>query len=365
MTNKPLGVIVLLLIGLGTGMVAADFVGPTQSQTPANQQLDNVDTTQYADGNAYTNLYNEVVGSVVSIRVGGSSARATQGSGFVYDFNGHIVTNQHVVTSADSVDVRFSRGDWREGDVIGTDVYTDLAVIEVNSVPEYAEPLPIADQDPPQGTPVAAIGNPLGLEGSITQGIVSGLNRSMQTEGDFTIPDTVQTDAGIDRGNSGGPLVDLDGNVVGVNRARQGTTIGFAVSPALIERVVPQLVHQGSVEHAYMGIASLDVSPRVAEANDLDEPRGIMVARVVDGTPSEDVFQGSEEEVEVRGVQVPVGGDIITHINGEKINTHEELSRYLMIETRPNEEIEVTIIRDGEEQTVTMTLGTRPDPSDL
>jgi len=365
MSNKPLGVIVLLLVGLGMGMVAADFVGPAQSQTPANQQLDNVDTTQYSNGNAYTNLYNEVVGSVVSVRVGGSSARASQGSGFVYDFNGHIVTNQHVVTSAESVDVRFSQGDWREGEVIGTDIYTDLAVIDVDDVPEYAEPLPVADQDPPQGTPVAAIGNPLGLEGSITQGIVSGLNRSMRTEGDFTIPDTVQTDAGIDRGNSGGPLVDLDGNVVGVNRARQGTTIGFAVSPALIERVVPRLIQQGEVEHAYMGVSTLDVSPRVADANDLNEPRGIMVARVVDDTPADGIFQGSERQVEVRGVEVPVGGDIITHVDEKSINTHEELSRHLMVNTEPGQTIEVTIIRDGEEQTVTMTLGTRPDPSDL
>lgn len=354
MSRKPLIVVAILLVGLVGGMAAQGFVSPTKSQTPEGPTLQNV---EYTEGNAYTNLYNEVIDSVVSVHVG----RAGQGSGFVYDFNGHIVTNQHVVRDAEEVEVRFSNGDWRTGDVIGTDIYTDLAVIEVDDIPDYAEPLPLVDGQTPQGTPVAALGNPLGLEGSITRGIVSGVNRSMRTESNFTIPDTVQTDAGIDRGNSGGPLVTLDGEVVGVNRARQGTSIGFAVSSALVERVVPDLIHRGEVEHPYMGVSTIDVSPRVAEANGIEEPRGVMVVRTPEGDPSDGVFVESEERM-VNGRPMQVGGDVIVGVDGKSIESHEALSRYLMLHTEPGETIDVTVIRDGERRTVQVTLGTRPDP---
>lgn len=358
MSKKPLVLLALLLAGLMVGTAVQGFVSPTESNTPDEPTLQNV---EYTEGDAYANLYDEVIGSVVSVHVGGSPDEASQGSGFVYDFDGHIVTNQHVVTDIEEVEIRFSEGDWRHGEVVGTDVYTDLAVVEVEDVPEYAEPMPLADGNPRQGTPVAALGNPLGLEGSITQGIVSGVNRSTQTESDFSIPDTVQTDAGIDRGNSGGPLVTLDGEVVGVNRARQGTSIGFAVSAALTERVVPDLIHKGSTEHALMGVRSIDVSPRVADANDLDEPRGVLVAETVDGGPSDGVFVGSEE-TEFEGFPMQVGGDVIIGVDGKSINSHEELSRYLMLHTEPGQTIDVTIIRDGEQQTVQVTLGTRPEP---
>jgi S1-C subfamily serine protease len=271
------------------------------------------------------------------------------------------VTNQHVVRSAEEVDVRFSNGDWRRADVMGTDVYTDLAVLSVEDVPEYAEPLPLADQGFSQGTPVAALGNPLGLEGSITRGIVSGLNRSMRTEDNFVIPDTVQTDAGIDRGNSGGPLVTLDGEVVGVNRARQGTSIGFAVSSELVRDVVPELISEGDVEHPYMGVSTIDVSPTVADANGLGEPRGVLVAQTPDGGPSDGVLQESEEE-DYNGATMYVGGDIIVGVDGTTINSREELSRYLMLHTEPDETIDVTVLRDGESVTEQVTLGERPEP---
>ena len=351
--------VAVLLVVLLAGVTAQGFVSPTESEVPEGKSLENV---EYNDGDAYANLYEEVIDSVVSIRVGTSPANSAQGSGFVYDFNGHVITNQHVVTDADEVEVRFSEGDWRRGEVIGTDVYTDLAVIEVEEVPEYAEPMPLADGHPTQGTPVAALGNPLGLEGSITQGIVSGVNRSMRTESDFSIPDTVQTDAGIDRGNSGGPLVTLNGEVVGVNRARQGNTIGFAVSAALVERVVPDLIHTGSTEHAYMGVRTVDVSPSVADANDLEEPRGVLVAETAQGGPSEGVFVESEE-VESNGFPMQVGGDVIVGVEGTSIGSHEELSRYLMLHTEPGQTVDVTVIRDGDRETVQVTLGSRPDPT--
>ncbi|MFP4188279.1 MAG: S1C family serine protease [Halobacteriales archaeon] len=357
MSKKTLSIAVILLIGVLSGMVVQNAVSQTASDTPEAAPLDNV---EYSEGDAYSNLYDEVIGSVVSIRVDAESGSA-QGSGFIYDFNGHAVTNQHVVRSADEVDVRFSNGDWRRADVIGTDVYTDLAVLEIDDVPESAEPLPLATEGYSQGTPVAALGNPLGLEGSVTQGIVSGLNRSMQTEGDFTIPDTVQTDAGIDRGNSGGPLVTLDGEVVGVNRARQGASIGFAVSSDLVERVVPDLIQDGDFEHPYMGVSTIDVSPTVANANGLEEPRGVLVAQTPDGGPSDGVLRESEEE-DYNGERMYVGGDIIVGIDGTTIDSHEELSRYMMLHTDAGETVDITVLRDGERTTEQVTLATRPEP---
>jgi len=333
-------------------------VSPTESNTPEGPTLENV---EYTEGDAYVNLYNEVIDSVVSIRVTGSSGQPAQGSGFVYDFNGHIITNQHVVTDAEEVEVRFSNGDWRRAEVIGTDVYTDLAVVEVENAPEYAEPLPVAERHPSQGTRVAALGNPFGLEGTITQGIVSGVNRSTRTEGSFSIPDTIQTDAGIDSGNSGGPLVTLDGEVVGVNRARQGNSIGFAVSSALVERVVPDLIHTGSTEHAYMGVSTTDVSPRVADANGLEQPRGVLVVQTPEGGPSDGVFVESQETT-YEGSPMQVGGDVIVGVDGKTINSHEELSRYLMLHTEPGQTIDVTVIRDGERENLQVTLGARPEP---
>ncbi|MFB6130957.1 MAG: S1C family serine protease, partial [Salinigranum sp.] len=191
----------------------------------------------------YERLYRETIPSVVSIYVGLDGPGAGAGSGFVYDGE-HVVTNQHVVGAADDVELRFSDGSWRRGVVVGTDAYTDLAVVRVDDLPAGATPLSVAAENPGPGRPVAALGNPLGLDGSITAGIVSGSNRSMSTASGFAVPDVVQTDAPINPGNSGGPLVALraeaDGDdsrvdaadagvpyeVVGVNRARQGDNIG-------------------------------------------------------------------------------------------------------------------------------------------
>ncbi|WP_417448683.1 S1C family serine protease [Halorussus caseinilyticus] len=256
----------------------------------------------------YERLYDEAIPSTVSVYATVETDDGTRpsgtGSGFVYD-DGHVVTNQHVVAppvrgprggpngrrqrrQSDSgksvvgrtVEIRFSEGEWRTGEVVGADAYTDLAAVRVEDVPAYAEPLPVADENPVPGQRVAALGNPMGLDGTITAGIVSGVNRTTPTEAGFTIPDAIQTDAAINPGNSGGPLVTTDGEVVGVNRAKQGENIGFAVSPAIVTRVVPELVASGEYRHSYLNVRTVNVSPTVAEANDLDEPAGVLVADV-------------------------------------------------------------------------------------
>ncbi|GAA0231652.1 S1C family serine protease [Haladaptatus pallidirubidus] len=313
--------------------------------------------------NTYERLYEETIPSVVSIYVTPQNVaeglRTGAGSGFVYDYDGHVVTNQHVVGRAGEVELRFSDGDWRTGTVVGRDENTDLAVVQVTDLPSYAKPLPVATGEPKPGQRVAALGNPMGLDGTITAGIVSGTNRSLPTGNGFAIPDTVQTDAAINPGNSGGPLVTLDGEVVGANRARQGDGIGFAISAAIVARVVPDLVRDGHYRHPYLKISTIDVSPLVAEANGLAETDGVLVVDVRLG-PASGAFIGCEMVRELRGREVPVGGDVIVGVDGQSIHSHEELMRYLITEAHPGERIEVELIREGSRMTELVTLGERP-----
>ncbi|WP_435360713.1 S1C family serine protease [Haloarchaeobius sp. DFWS5] len=306
----------------------------------------------------YTALYRTTIPAVVSIYPTTDHHYHGSGSGFVYDEDGHIVTNQHVVARAETVECRFSGGEWRSATVVGTDPATDLAVVRVAGLPDYVTPLPVAESNPEPGVPVAALGNPMGLDGTISAGIVSGVNRSMPTGEGFTIPDTVQTDAPINPGNSGGPLVTLDGEVVGVNRARQGDNIGFAISPKLVRRVVPDLVARGHTDHATLHVRTMDVSPTVAEANGLDEARGILVVDVREG-PASGVLGGCHDAAVVRGREVPVGGDIIVGIDGQELHAHEELVRYLMTEVRPGDTVELAVRRRAGETTERLVVTDR------
>lgn len=314
-------------------------------------------------------LYRTVLPSVVSLyRAADDPRRGGAGSGFVYDPS-HLVTNQHVVGDERTMDVRLSDDTWRRGTVVGADAYTDLAVVEVADLPPTARPLPVADTNPSPGRRVAALGNPLGLEGSITAGIVSGANRSMPTGRGFAIPDVVQTDAPINPGNSGGPLVarvaesadEPAYEAVGVNRARQGDNIGFAISPAVVERVVPTLIEDGRVSHPYLRVSTIDVSPTVAEANGLPSPGGVLVADAhasVRGT-----LRPCRSTRTVRGREIPTGGDVIEGIDGRPVGSHEALMRYLITEAEPGEPVTLSLRRDGQRIEQAVTLAARPDPS--
>ena len=311
----------------------------------------------------YTELYQRTIDSVVTIRLTTESG-IVGGSGFVYDRRGHVVTNEHVVGTAEEVEVRFRDGEWRTASVVGTDTYSDLAVLHVADPPAYAEPLPIAEATPRPGERVVALGNPFGLEGSVTAGIVSGVNRSMPTDNGFSIPDTVQTDAAINPGNSGGPLVSMEGNVVGVNTAGIGAAradnVGFAVSAEIVERVVPALIREGRYDHVLMGVVTIDVTPLVAEANGLSEARGLLVVRTPAGGPAAGVLEPASSTRTVAGQSVPTGGDVIVAVDGRSVDSHQELSRYLALETRPDQTVSVTVIRNDTRRTVDLTLGTRP-----
>lgn len=320
--------------------------------------------TEAANSSIYKTAYRELMDSVVSLRViraGGTG----QGTGFVYDSDGHIVTNHHVVRNADTVQVMFREGEWREAEVIGEDVYSDLAVLKVEDVPSYVEDLDMARKNPETGEVVMALGNPFGLRETITHGIVSGVNRSMETAGDFRIPDTVQTDAPINPGNSGGPLVNEQGLVVGVNRAKQGDNIGFAISPRIVERVVPSLIEDGEYQHPYLGVRNADVTPTVADAMNLENTKGVMVTATVEGGPSDGVLRGGNVRARTPAGPVTIGGDIITAVNGKKIESSQDLTSYLSTRTGPGETVEMTVIRDGDRRKVKVELGARPDPTQL
>ncbi len=303
----------------------------------------------------YTAVYEATIGSVAFVgdETGG-------GSGFVYD--DVVVTNQHVVRDAENMDVRFENGEWRNAGVTATDVYSDLAVLSTN-IPDFARSLSLVESVPPVGTEVLALGSPFGLESSVSTGIISGRNRSLPNEQTgFSIPNTVQTDAGLDPGNSGGPLVTMDGEVTGIAVAGAGTSVGFAVSPLLARRVLPELIETGSYDHPFLGIRLIEVTPRVAEANDLDEPRGIFIVETTPDGPAEGVLRGASGEETVSGTRVPVGGDVLVELADNRIDSNADLGTTLALELSPGDRVPATIIRDGERQTIEIRIGSRPEP---
>ncbi len=349
---------VAIVAVIATGILSN--VPPSLSQEPpvSDNRAKTVVTSQEQ---LYSQLYANYSDSVVSIRVTDGSSDGGQGSGFVYDENGHIVTNQHVIGDAESVYVNFKDGEWKEAEVVGSDVYSDLAVLRISDIPAYTEPLEIARQEPLPGSIVVALGNPFGLQETVTHGIVSGVNRSMQTANNFIIPDTVQTDAPINPGNSGGPLVNAAGEVVGVNRAKRGDNIGFAISTTIMRQVIPELLTDGEYEHAYLGVSLRDVTPRVAEMNDLPFVKGVMVVSTIEDGPSDGVLEDSEVGRFSSG-RIPVGGDVILAIDGRDIASSQQLSNYLATNTQAGDSITLTVWREGQRQQVSITLGERPQP---
>jgi serine protease Do len=306
------------------------------------------------DTSPYTRVYRDTIDSVLLVETGSGS-----GTGFVYDGT-HVVTNAHVVGDATAVDLRTSGGDWYEGEVVGTDPNSDLAAVAVEGLPESTVPLAFASEPAVIGQEVVAIGNPFDLDGSVTTGVVSGTDRSIPAPTGFNIPDAIQTDAAVNPGNSGGPLVALDGSVVAVINSGGGDNIAFGISAALARRVLPELIETGSFEHSFLGAALAPVTPTLAEANDLAQPRGLLVVQVMPDGPAEGILRPSDPEV-VDGERVPVGGDVLLSIEGTTTDTPEALGSYLALETDPGDAVSLTILRDGSERTVEVELGTRPN----
>ena len=358
----------LQLIGgaLATGSIAS-LSGAAQDDGERSAGQDEDEETASGDDataeSPYTALYEQTRDGLVLVQVSGTEQEGGIGSGFVYE-NEYVVTNEHVVSNADELDVQFVEEDWRSATVVGTDPYSDLAVLEPDGLPEYVETLSVADTVPDIGQQVVALGNPLGLDASVSHGIVSGTNRSLPSPAGVTIPAAIQTDAPVNPGNSGGPLVTLEGaEVVGVVSAGAGPglNIGFAISAALLERVVPALIADGTYEHPYLGVSVVPLSPRIAQANDIDEAGGVLVVETMAGSPAEGVLEAADGTTVVDGQSVPVGGDVIVELAGEAVPNQDVLSAQLALETAPGETVDITVVRDGERTALEVTLAARDE----
>lgn len=319
-----------------------------------------------------TNLYERVSPSVVHITTEvvtmsfffGPSAREGTGSGFVYDDEGHIVTNYHVIENAQRIEVKFSDEVTVSANVVGVDPANDLAVIKVELPPEQLSPLELGNAaDVRVGQRAVAIGNPFGLDRTLTTGVVSALGRPLQLDGDNYIFNVIQTDAAINPGNSGGPLLDSRGRVIGVNTAvrQDAQGIGFAVPIDTVQRIVPALISDGFYEHPWLGLLGYSITPELAEALDLPVEQGVLVAQLYRQGPAVEAgIVGAQEQIIIGNRRVLIGGDIITAVNDEPITDWNHLSEYLELNTRVGETITLTLLRDGREITVELTLAAQP-----
>jgi len=339
-----------LVIAAGTGAATyAALDGGTTAAVPVATS----GTAQSVKDGALTigQVYDRTNASVVEITVTtqapaegpmGSGTAQAQGSGFVYDTSGHVITNAHVVDGAQSAKVRFADGKTYDATVVGVDASTDLAVLKVDAPSSALHPLELADSSQVAvGDVVVAIGSPFGLENTVTAGIVSALDRSMQAPNGYTITGSIQTDAAINHGNSGGPLLDLDGKVVGVNAQIESESggndgVGFAIPSDTVKSIVAQILEDGSVQHAYLGVAVTAPS---------DGTAGAQLAEVRSGTPAADA-----------GLQV---GDVVTAVDGDAVSSSAALQTAIDAK-QPGDRVIVDYLRGGAHRTVTVTLGTRP-----
>jgi S1-C subfamily serine protease len=322
--------------------------------------------------NSLASLYQQVIPGVVSIR-----AESSIGSGFVFDNEGHVITNQHVIAGSSQVEVSFSSGYKAYGTVIGFDQDADVAVIKVDAPAEEIHPLAIGDSSALMvGQPVVAIGNPFGLNGTMTLGIISGLGRTQPSSqaaggGFFSTADIIQTDAAINPGNSGGPLFNLNGEVIGVNQSIRtnifsdageavNSGVGFSISINLVKRIVPVLIRDGKYEYPYLGItSSSELTLAEIEALGLKTFTGAYVISVVPEGPADKAgIRAGSSPTSIPGLSA--GGDIIIAFDKKPVRTFDELLSYLITSKSPGDTVVLTVLRDGRNLDITVTLGKRP-----
>ena len=298
----------------------------------------------------------------------GPQARVSLGSGFVIDKDGYIVTNYHVIESARQIEVNFSGDDRVQATIVGVDPSTDLALLKISAQARALTPLPLGDSDAVRvGDAVVAIGNPFGLERTVTAGIVSALQREITAPNGYTIDKVIQTDARINQGNSGGPLLNARGEVIGVNsQIEPGNTgtgnlgIGFAVPSATLREVVSQIREGGKVEHAYLGVITQPIDEVLARTYRLPVEKGVIVAEVIPGSPADEAgIRDGDRSVIFGGQSYVLGGDIVTAADGEQVASADDLRR-LIAEKDPGDAMTLDIRRGESKRTVSVTLGRRP-----
>jgi serine protease Do len=408
--SKKFAILLIVPIMLLSGFSGAALVTHDQaSSTPAVAQaapaqsspslpassagsLSDLGATQ----NLFESIYSQVNPSVVNVHVvesapqnssfqglpvspfGYSQKQPPQqalGSGFVWDKNGDIVTNNHVVAGASQIEVSFSDGTSVPATVVGTDPNSDLAVIKVKVNSSLLKPVTLADSSTVKvGEIDIAIGNPYGLAGTMTQGIVSAMGRSLPVKSQsgapgptYSIPDIIQTDAAINPGNSGGVLLDTNGHVIGVTAAIQSPVdanagIGFAIPSNIVKTVVTSLIQTGQYQHPWIGISGISLTYDLANAMNLNpQQKGALVVDVAKNGPAAKAgLQGSNQQTTINGQQVPVGGDVITAINGQPVTNFEDLASILFNSTQAGQTIKLTILRNGQTKSVSLTLGVLP-----
>jgi putative serine protease PepD len=295
---------------------------------------------------------------------GGQEQQQAQGSGWVFDSDGHIVTNQHVVAGADTLSVHFWNGAVYPANVVGTDSSTDLAVIKVNAPSSILYPLKLGNSDTLRvGDGVVAIGSPFGLEGTVTSGIVSALHREMQAPNKFEITDSIQTDAAINHGNSGGPLLNAQGKVIGVNAQIESDSggndgVGFAIPSNTAASIAPRLISNGKVVHAYLGVRLASIPQGISQK--LHMPAGVEIQEVRAGTPADGAgLHAATGSRVVEGESYPTGGDVVVAFEGERITSAQQLQNAVDAK-RPGDKVTITYVRGGKRHTVQVTLASRP-----
>ncbi|MGD9130125.1 MAG: trypsin-like peptidase domain-containing protein [Candidatus Bathyarchaeota archaeon] len=369
---------ILILLIVNTAVFAVAFLNlQTQLETmettlteqsseiqDLQNQIEILDIVNQTGLMPWSTIYDQLKDSVVLIET-----NLGLGSGFVYDTEGRIITNHHVIENATTIQVTFLDGNITSANVVGMDIYSDLAVIKVDPEVTTLHPVVLgSSSDLIVGEPVAAMGNPFGLSDTLTAGIVSSVERTMVAAGNYMIIDIVQIDAAVNPGNSGGPLVNLKGQVVGVNTAIQSETgtftgIGFAIPSDTVKREINDLIETGDYTHPWIGVSALDVDITIADAMDLEKPQGVLLVDVTEGSPADQAgLRGSDQNVTLDGQVTPIGGDVITGIDGVATRRMADLVVYMERNTSPGDSVVFEFIRDEEERSVEVTLGERPLP---
>ncbi len=381
-SNRSTRVVLAIFILIAVVSLACGISVPRVTSTPPTPASVNVAPPPTANPSQVTlvtnedqvlvDLYSRLNPSVVNITVyldqSGDLVTYAQGSGFVYDDQGHILTNAHVVHGTNAIEVTFSDGLAREATLVGEDLNSDLAVVKVD-LPSGVRPLTLGSMDGlAVGQTVVAIGNPFGLEGTLTRGIISALGRTIPALNIYSIPQAIQTDAAINPGNSGGPLLNLSGEVVGINaQIETGSTsdsnigIGFAIPVSIISRVAPSLIQNGRYDWPWLGVSGNDLTPFQVSAMSLPVEQGAYVVAVTDGGPAQAAgLIGTSNTITQDGHSVQVGGDVITAVDGQPVKSFDDVLVYLSLHASPGQRVSLTILRDNQIQDVTLTLGTRP-----
>ncbi len=363
--------------GIVIAIFAVLFISPPEPMTPEiiekNEQVPSAigESAIYTKDLSLIEIFEKSEPGVVRVNVqreGSVEGTGGVGSGFVFDKKGHIITNAHVVDNAKKVVVTFLDGRSYNADIIGVDDFTDIAIIKVNADLALLNPLSLGDSSNLKvGEPIAAIGNPFGLSGSMTSGIVSQLGRLLPSGSGYSIPDVIQTDAAINPGNSGGPLLNMRGEIVGINTAIQSATgeftgVGFAIPSQTVAKIVPTLIDEGEYNHPWIGISGRDIDPDMAKVLELNDAVGFLVVTVVEDSPAAKAgLIGSEKTIDVEGVNYPIGGDIILEVDGIEVRKIDDILVHLQRAKSVGDEMVLEILRDGRTTSVTITLQERPN----